>query len=89
MNPSDMLDFALGRLEGEACQQLKWAMACDPEFAERIGRLSRSVHLLLDDEWECGTLARALIDLERHSGDGTLDTSARSPADTILKPVTT
>lgn len=52
MDPSDMLDFALGRLEGLECQRLQCAIACDPVLADRMCRLSRCVHLLLDDDWE-------------------------------------
>lgn len=79
MDPSDMLDFCLGRLEGEACQHIECAMACDPVFAERVCRLSRCVHLLLDDEWDDGVMARTLIALEPRSRGLVMSAHAEAP----------
>jgi hypothetical protein len=49
MNAQDMLDHALGHLEGPGRDQLDREIAADPALAERFGRLSRSIHQLLDD----------------------------------------
>lgn len=69
MDASDILDFALGHLEGLELARMEHAITTDPAFADRIGRLRRCVHLLLDDEWEEASFARSLIDLEVLSGN--------------------
>ena len=49
MNAPDMLDYALGRLEGPAREQAEREIAGDPDLAEILDRLGRAVHQLLDD----------------------------------------
>ena len=52
MNPDEMLDYALGQLDGPACDEVQRALAVDPAAAGRMDRLSRSVRMLLDDGGE-------------------------------------
>jgi prepilin-type processing-associated H-X9-DG protein len=49
MNASDMLDYALGRLEGDDAERAAREVESDPATAERAERLARSLDLLLDD----------------------------------------
>ena len=49
MNASDMLDYSLGQLEGPAREQVERDLAGDPAAAEKVARLSRSIHRLLDE----------------------------------------
>jgi hypothetical protein len=49
MNASDMLDYALGRLEGPDRDQAEREIADDPALAEALDRLGRAMHQLLDD----------------------------------------
>ena len=52
MNASDMLDYALGRLESPARDQADHEIASDPALAETLDRLDRALHQLLDDGQE-------------------------------------
>jgi hypothetical protein len=52
MNATEMLDYTLGQVEGPDLDRLEREFAADPFAAERIDRLSRSIHHLLDDGWE-------------------------------------
>jgi hypothetical protein len=49
MNANDMLDYALGQLDGPAREQVERALVSDPEAALRAGRLTRAVRRLVDD----------------------------------------
>lgn len=49
MNPNDMLDYALGQLEGPALEQAERDLALDADLAARVGRLSDAVGRLCDD----------------------------------------
>lgn len=49
MNASDLLDYSLGQLDGPAREQAERELAGDPEAAEVVARLTRSIHRLLDD----------------------------------------
>ena len=49
MNPNDMLDYALGQLEGPAREQAERELSADPAASETARRLGLAVHLLLDD----------------------------------------
>lgn len=49
MDPGDLLDYALGRLDGPRREQLERRIARDPELARRIARLIRNLGRLLDD----------------------------------------
>ena len=50
MNASDMLDYALGRLEGSAREQADQEVAADAGLSSKLDRLASSLHHLLDDE---------------------------------------
>jgi anti-sigma factor RsiW len=49
MHPADLLDYALGRLDGPRREQLERRIARDPALAERVARLVRNLERLLDD----------------------------------------
>ncbi len=49
MNAQDMLDYALGQIEGTPREQAERELASDPVQAEKVDRLIRSLHQLLDD----------------------------------------
>jgi hypothetical protein len=49
MNADHMIDYALGRLEGADLTRMEDALRSDPETAQKIERLERALHLLLDD----------------------------------------
>ena len=49
MNANDLLDYALGQLDGPAREQIEHALAADPAAARSADRLSRSLRLLVDD----------------------------------------
>jgi hypothetical protein len=49
MNAQDMLDLALGQLEGSRRAEVERALATDPRQAETFDRLVRSVNQLFDD----------------------------------------
>jgi hypothetical protein len=49
MNANDMLDYALGQLDGPAREQAERELASDPEAALAVERLSQAVRRLLDD----------------------------------------
>ena len=49
MDPADLLDYALGRLEGPRRERLERRLACEPALAERVARLVRNLRRLLDD----------------------------------------
>lgn len=49
MDPDDLLDYALGRLDPSRTEQLEQRMARDPELAEQVARLIRNLGRLLDD----------------------------------------
>jgi hypothetical protein len=49
MNSSDLLDYALGRLDGATRSRIEHRIARDPALAEQVTRLSRNLHRLLDD----------------------------------------
>lgn len=55
MNANDMLDYALGQLEGQALLEAEQALAADPATAETVRRLTSKVHWLLDDDQEFAT----------------------------------
>ncbi len=50
MNASDMLDYTLGQLEGDAAEEASREVEADPVLADKIERLGRSLELLLDDD---------------------------------------
>ncbi|MDX2038984.1 MAG: hypothetical protein SFX72_20225 [Isosphaeraceae bacterium] len=49
MNPQDMLDYALGRLDGPALTRATREIETDPLLRTRCDRLQGRLHLLLDD----------------------------------------
>jgi hypothetical protein len=49
MRPDELLDYALGQLEGPASESAEAAIASDPALARRADRLSLALHRLLDD----------------------------------------
>lgn len=49
MDAADLLDYALGRLDGPRRERLERRLARDPALAERVARLVRNLHRLLDD----------------------------------------
>jgi len=49
MKSEDLLDYALGQLEGTANEVAEAALARDPDLASRADRLERDLHRLLDD----------------------------------------
>ncbi len=49
MKPTDLLDYALGRLAAPRREWLERRMAGDPALAERMARLVQNLGRLLDD----------------------------------------
>lgn len=49
MGPDELLDYALGRLDGPRLRRLERRIARDPAFAERVARLVHNVSRILDD----------------------------------------
>ncbi|WP_435019043.1 hypothetical protein TA3x_001037 [Tundrisphaera sp. TA3] len=49
MNPTNQLDYALGRIEGPDGPEAEAEIAGDPDLAARLERLGASLRLLLDD----------------------------------------
>ncbi len=49
MNAQDMLDYTFGQLDAPRRDLFEQAMADDPELAEKVARLGRSVSSLVDD----------------------------------------
>lgn len=49
MNANDLLDYALGRLDGPALDEVRRELAADPASAVRAERLTLALHRLLDD----------------------------------------
>lgn len=49
MEPYEMLDYVLGQLESPQREQVEHEAACDPALADKLCRLARCVHRLLDD----------------------------------------
>lgn len=49
MDPADLLDYALGRLDGPRREQIERQILSDPALAERVARLIRNLERLLDD----------------------------------------
>lgn len=49
MNAQEMLDYAMGQLEGSPLQPIEQDVATDPDVAEQIQRLERSIRALVDD----------------------------------------
>ena len=49
MTPSEMIDLALGRLEGPLLEQANQELQTDSALRDRCERLRSSIHLLMDD----------------------------------------
>ena len=49
MNADDLLDYALGRLEGARLREVEQRLAADPELAARAARIRAHLHALIDD----------------------------------------
>ena len=49
MNPSDMLDHALGKLDGPELDAFERELATDPDASRRAERLAWAIHSLVDD----------------------------------------
>jgi anti-sigma factor RsiW len=49
MDADELLDYALGRLDGPRRELLERRLANDPALAERVRRLIRNLGRLLDD----------------------------------------
>lgn len=49
MEPFDLLDYALGWLDGPRREQIEQQLASDPELAGRVDRLICNLARLLDD----------------------------------------
>jgi anti-sigma factor RsiW len=65
MDADELLDYALGRLDGPRREHLERRIANDPALAERMKRLIRNLGRLLDDgrmDRPGGTLARPRMD---------------------------
>ena len=56
MDSADLLEYALGRLDGPRREQIERQIATDPALAARASRLSRNLRRLLDDGREQGRL---------------------------------
>jgi hypothetical protein len=71
MTAQDLLDIAMGQLDGEAQQAAEREAATDPTLARQLDRLSRSLHLLLDDgdliEPPAGLARRTVTLVAEHS----------------------
>jgi prepilin-type processing-associated H-X9-DG protein len=63
MNADDMLDYALGQLEGPPLERAEHESAGDPNLAESLARLGRAVNRLLDD----GRSIEAPLDLAQRT----------------------
>lgn len=50
MNPDQMLDYALGQLDGPARLQFERELGSNPAAADRVERVTRAIHQLLDDD---------------------------------------
>lgn len=49
MNADQLIDFVMGQLEGTDREQIEHAVETDPDVAQKVERLGRNIHLLLDD----------------------------------------
>ena len=49
MKPDDLMDYALGQLEGPTREDAEREIAGDPDLAARVDRLELALHRLLDD----------------------------------------
>ncbi len=49
MDHSDLLDYALGQLDGSRCAELEGRLAADPVLHRRFARLESRLVRLLDD----------------------------------------
>jgi len=49
MDPADLLDYALERLDGPRRERIERQIAGDPALARRVARLIRNLDRLLDD----------------------------------------
>lgn len=49
MNANDMFDYAFGQFDGPAREQTEVELAADPTASDKVDRLSRAIHQLLDD----------------------------------------
>lgn len=49
MDSDDLLDYALGRLDGSRLLRVERRLRSDPALAERVVRLIRNLDRLLDD----------------------------------------
>ena len=49
MNANDLLDYALGQLDGSAREHVERELAADPAATQAAERLTRAIHRLLDD----------------------------------------
>jgi hypothetical protein len=71
MNPSEMLDYTLGQLDGPARDEAEAEIARDPQLAATLDRLGQSIHRLLDDgeeiEVPAGLARRTITFVAEHS----------------------
>jgi anti-sigma factor RsiW len=49
MDPGELIDYALGRLDPPRRERLERQIGRDPELAQRVARLLHNVDRLLDD----------------------------------------
>jgi anti-sigma factor RsiW len=63
VDADDLLDYALGRLEGPRRERFDRLLAGDPALAERVARLIHMLDQLLDDGREDRGSARSELPL--------------------------
>jgi prepilin-type processing-associated H-X9-DG protein len=49
MTPNEMLDYSLGVLDGPDRERAEREAAADPALGDRLARMERAIHLMLDD----------------------------------------
>jgi hypothetical protein len=70
MNTQELLDYALGQLDGPSRERFERQMAGDPQLGETAEHLGQAIHLLLDDGAEVGPppglAARTIVFVSEH-----------------------
>lgn len=82
MNAPDMLDYALGQLEGDAAERAAREVDADPVLADRLDRLNRGLDRLLDDEGDYDPP----LDLGRRTLDFVARAARERPATLEMAP---
>src|SRR5262245_11398175 len=84
MNANEMLDYALGQLEGPARERADQGLAADPGQAVKVERLTAAIHRLLDD----GETFEPPPDLSRRTARFVADAGQRRRTILDFVPVT-